>query len=173
MLHRIPLRELALAAAVFCMAAGNVLAHGYEAGDLRIGHPWTRATPEGAKVAGGYLSIINNGAEPDRLIGGSFAHAPRVEIHEMAVTDGVATMRPLREGLDIAPGATVKLAPGGYHLMLMDLQQALQEGEKVKGTLEFERAGTVEVEFAVESMGARGSGKDHGNGHSGSHGHAH
>ncbi len=165
-MRRIPIVELALGFTIFAATAATVLAHGYTVGDIEIGHPWSRATPDGAKVAGGYLTIRNTGAAPDRLVSGSFERAGRFEIHEMKVENGVMTMRPLGEGIEIAPGAELKLAPGGYHLMFMDLSARLSEGEKVKGTLTFEKAGSIEVEFAVEGMGARdgGHGASHGGG---------
>lgn len=125
-----------------------------KAGDLVISAPWSRATPGGAKVAGGFLTITNTGKTADKLVGGSFTQANRFEVHEMAVKDGVMTMRPVSGGLEIAPGATVTLAPGGFHLMFMDLKQPLKEGEAVKGTLTFEKAGTVPVTFEIRGIGA-------------------
>ncbi|WP_127090462.1 DUF1775 domain-containing protein [Aquabacter cavernae] len=125
-----------------------------KAGDLAVATPWSRATPGGAKVAGGYLTVTNGGTTPDRLTGGTFAQAGRVEIHEMAMKDGVMTMRPLADGLEIPPGASVSFAPGGYHLMFFDLKQPLKEGDSVKGTLTFQKAGTVDVTFDVRGIGA-------------------
>ena len=129
-----------------------------KAGSLTIEAPWSRATPGGAKVAGGYLKITNTGRETDRLTGGSLPRAGRVEIHEMAVADGVMRMRPLPAGLEIKPGETVELKPGGLHLMFMDLTAGLKSGENVKGTLVFEKAGTVEVTFRVAPAGSQGAG---------------
>ena len=132
----------------------------YKVGRLVIEAPWTRATPGGAKVGGAYLKITNTGAEADRLVGGSLPIATAVEVHEMSMTDGVMKMRKLERGLEIKPGQTVELKPGGYHLMFTGLRQALQQGRLVKGTLQFEKAGSVEVEYRVEPIGARsGEGK--------------
>ena len=131
-------------------------AHGFKVGDLTIGHPWTRATPGGAKIGGGYLSITNNGTTPDRLVGVSLSVADRGEIHEMKMDNGVMTMRPLADGIAIKPGETVKFAPGGYHLMFMDLKEPLKEGTMVKGQLQFEKAGKVDVEYKVDAIGATG-----------------
>src|SRR5450631_1185393 len=116
----------------------------------------SRATPGGAKVGGGYLTIENKGSTPDRLIGGSADVAGKVEIHEMAMNNGVMTMRPLDKGLTIEPGKTVKLAPGGYHLMMSDLKSPLKRGDKLPVTLEFEKAGKVTVSFDVQGIGAPG-----------------
>jgi hypothetical protein len=126
-------------------------------GPLRIEAPWTRATPAGARVAGGYMRITNTGSAPDRLIGGTFPLAGRFEVHEMAVTNGVMTMRELSKGLEIAPGQTVELKPGGFHVMFMDLKQPVAAGQPLRGTLVFEKAGTVEITYQVAPIGARGA----------------
>lgn len=142
-------------------------AHQYEIGNITIDHPWTRATPAGAKVAGGYASITNKGNEPDRLIGGSAEGAEKFEVHEMTVENDVMKMRQLAGGLEIKPGETVELKPGSYHVMMIGLAKPYKEGDSVKGALTFEKAGTVEIEFKVEAMGAKESGaSDHG-GHGG------
>ena len=123
---------------------------------LVIEAPWSRATPGGAKVAGGYMRITNAGTEPDRLVGGSLPAAARFAVHEMSMKGEVMRMRPLDTGLEIKPGATVELKPGGYHIMFMDLTEPLKEGQTLKGTLLFEKAGAVTVEYAVRGIAARG-----------------
>src|SRR5437870_7451408 len=135
----------------------GVPAHAEEgkAGDLGVRQAWSRATPGGAKIAGGFLTIENKGAAPDRLISGAGDIAAKVEIHEMAMNNGVMTMRPLDKGLVIEPGKTVKLAPGGYHLMLMDLKSPFKQGDKVPVTLEFEKAGKVTLSLDVQGVGAQ------------------
>jgi uncharacterized protein YcnI len=134
----------------------------FKAGSLTIEAPWARATPGGAQVAGAFMKIINSGTEPDRLIGGTVPFASRFEVHEMAMDGGVMKMREVK-GLEIKPGETVELKPGGYHVMFMDLKSGLKEGETVKGTLVFEKAGKVDVEFRV---GPIGGGAPAGGGHS-------
>jgi copper(I)-binding protein len=137
-----------------------------KAGDLVITQAWSRATPGGAKVGGGYLTIENKGSAPDRLIGGSAEIADKVQVHEMAMNNGVMTMRPLDKGLVIEPGKTVKLAPGGLHLMLLDLKSPLKQGDKLPITLEFEKAGKVSLSLDVQGIGAQGpSGADGSGGH--------
>lgn len=161
-----------LLAAAFCLSALPVVspaaAHDYTAGDIHIVHPWTRATPKGAKVAGGYMTLTNKGTQADRLIGGSSEVAGRFEIHEMRTEDGVMRMRQLPKGLEIKPGETVKLEPGSYHIMMMDLKEPVQEGKRVQGTLTFERAGSIKVEYVAAAMGGK---SDHGHGHKGHNGH--
>lgn len=140
------------------MTAQAVWAHGYKVGNLEIEHPWSRATPEGAKVAAGYLVIKNDSATPDRLVSVTADIAGVGEIHEMSVVDGVMTMRQLGDGIEIPANGEVKLEPGSYHLMFKDLKRPAKEGEKFAGTLTFEKAGAVSVEFAVTAVG----GGDHG-----------
>lgn len=141
------------------LAALPAAAHDFKAGALTLDHPWTRATAKGAEMGGGFVTIVNAGSEADRLIGGSFALAGRTEVHEMKMEGEVMKMRQLEGGLDIPAGATVELKPGSYHLMFMKLTAPLEAGTNVKGTLIFEKAGEVPVEFAVEAMSAKA--KDH------------
>jgi periplasmic copper chaperone A len=151
-------RTMAMAAMLAALLAAPVRAEDVKAGDLVISQAWSRQTPSGAKVAGGYLTIENKGATADRLVSGSGDVAGRVEVHEMAMDRGVMTMRPLDKGLAIDPGKTVKLAPGGHHLMLMDLKSPLKQGDKVPLTLQFEKAGKVNVLLDVQGVGAKGPG---------------
>ena len=151
-------RSCASAALLAILVAAPARAEEVKAGGLVITQAWSRATPGGAKIGGGYLTIENKGSTPDRLIGGSGDMAAKVELHEMSVKDGVMTMRALDKGLAIEPGKTVKLAPGGYHLMLMDLKNPLKQGDKVPVTLEFEKAGKVNLLLDVQAVGAQAPG---------------
>ncbi len=151
-------RIFALAALSAVVIAAPVRADDVKVGDLVISQAWSRATPSGAKVAGGFLTIENKGSAPDKLIGVSADIAGKAEVHEMTSDNGVMKMRPLDKGLVIEPGKTVKLAPGGYHLMLQDLKGAFKEGEKVPVTLEFEKAGKVAVSLDVQGVGAQAPG---------------
>jgi copper(I)-binding protein len=126
----------------------------WRVGSMTITAAWTRATPRSAPVAGGFLKVTNHGNESDWLIGGSFTGAGRVEVHEMATDNGVMRMRQLSSGLEIKPGQTVELKPGGYHLMFMELKQPTVEGAPVRGALTFRKAGTVEIEYSVAPIGA-------------------
>jgi hypothetical protein len=156
------IRSFVFAVAV-AFAASAAQAHEYNLGSLKIAHPWARATPKGATVAGGYLKITNNGTAPDRLIGGSATFAGRFEIHQMSEQAGVMQMRHLPKGIEIEPGETVELKPGSVHLMFMDLKQPLVKDQKPrpKSTLVFEKAGTIEVEYAVEAVGSSPGGHHH------------
>ena len=128
-------------------------------GDLTLSGGFTRATLPNAPVGGGYITITNAGAQADRLVGVQSRFSPDVQIHEMAVENDVMQMRQLPEGLEIPAGETVTLAPGGYHLMFMELAEPFVEGQTVPVTLTFEKAGTVEVALSVQAFGA--SGMDH------------
>ncbi len=145
-------RDLAYPAAILRVAASETRAT--QSGPLRIEQAWSRATPGGASVGAGYLRVTNTGATPERLLGGVTDRAARIETHDMKMEDGVMKMRALPQGIDIAPGATVDLRPGGLHLMLMGLKQGLKTGETVSARLQFEKAGTVPVTFNVLAMGA-------------------
>ena len=154
----------AAAAAALNALVMEAAAADFTVGNIQIGNPWTRATPKGADVAGGYMKITNKGSVPDSLIGGSSAAADRFEVHEMSMVDGVMKMRPLAKGLEVKPGETVELKPGSFHIMLMGLKLPLEKGRKVKGTLIFEKAGKVDIEYTVEAIGA-GSSAPSGHGH--------
>jgi copper(I)-binding protein len=130
-------------------------AESVKVGDLVISQSWARATPKGAKVGGGYLTIENKGTIADKLIGGSTEAAGKLEVHHMSTSNGVMKMHPVEGGLTIGPGQTVKLAPGGYHLMMFDLKQPFKQGDKVPVTLEFEKAGKVAVSLDVQGIGAQ------------------
>ena len=159
-------RAIGGAARFLALFAAPARAEEVKAGDLVITQAWSRATPGGAKIAGGYLTIENKGAAPDRLIGGAGDVTARIEVHEMTMNNGVMTMRHLDKGLAIEPGKTVKLAPGGYHLMLTDLKGPLKQGDKVPVTLEFEKAGKVKLSLDVQGVGAQApGGADRSDGH--------
>jgi periplasmic copper chaperone A len=146
-------RTVILLAIALLLSAGNAVAGDYSIGSIQVGNPWTRATPKGSAVAGAYMTISNKGTVSDRLVGGSSAVAGQFEVHSMVMEQGVAKMRPVEGGLEIKPGETVELKPGGFHVMLTGLKQPLEKGQKVKGMLEFERAGKVDIEYTVEALG--------------------
>lgn len=122
-------------------------------GNLTIETPWLRASPAGAKITAGYLTVSNTGADSDRLVSVSFPMAGKTEIHEMSTENGVMKMRAVDGGLEIKPGEKTFLAPGGLHLMLMQLAAPIQVGDTVKGALTFEKAGRIEIEFNVAPPG--------------------
>jgi copper(I)-binding protein len=157
----------AFAVAVAFFAYGVTWGHAEDvtAGGLKISAAWTRATPKGAPVGGGYLTITNNGTAPDRLIGGSSDTSTRFEIHNMTMDGGVMKMRPVAAGIEIKPGQTVELKPGGYHVMFVGLKKPFEQGNHVRATLKFEKAGEVLVDFTVEGIGAQSGGMQMQRGH--------
>lgn len=130
------------------LAFGSAQAHEFKLGQIEIGHPYSRAMLPMAKVGGGYFKITNNGPA-DRLVSVKSERAESVELHEMKMNGAVMEMRELDGGIAIPAKTTVELKPGSYHLMFMNVQQPFKEGEMVKATLVFEKAGSVDVEFAV------------------------
>lgn len=137
----------------------------FKAGDIVIEAPWSRATPGKSTVGVGFMKITNTGKEPDRLIGGSADVAKSLEVHEMTMTENVMRMRRLPKGLEIKPGQSVELKPSSFHIMFMGLKQPLKQDETVKGTLVFERAGTVTIEYSVRPIGAQPAGTSGGHKH--------
>jgi copper(I)-binding protein len=145
-------RRLALATAIAILAV-PAIAHDYKVGSLEIVQPWTRATPATAQSGGGFLTITNKGTAPDRLLSARSTVSDRVEVHEVRMDNNVMKMRELEKGLEIPAGATVMLKPGGYHIMFMGLKAPFAKDTKVPVTLVFEKAGSLDVELAVEALG--------------------
>ena len=146
-------RSIAMAMLVASLLCGAAVADDYQTKMLRVSNPFTRATPPGAKVAGAFMLIENQGKEADRLVSASSPVAGLVEIHEMAMDGGLMKMRAVK-GIDLKAGATVELRPGGYHVMLEDLKQPLKEGEQIPLILKFEKSGALEIKVSVGAMGA-------------------
>jgi len=142
------------ALALLALIAGSALAQDYKVGAIEIRQPWTRATPPTAQAGGGFLVLTNTGTTPDRLIAVKSPAADKVEIHEMKMDGNVMRMRAVDKGIEIPPGGTVELKPGGFHIMFMGLKEPFAKGAKVPLTLVFEKAGSVDTELSVEAMGA-------------------
>lgn len=136
---------------------GLARADDYRVGDIRIERPWARATAGNTRIGAAYFSLEDVGAAPDRLLRVTTPVAASGELHTHMMHDNVMQMRPV-QAIEIHPGTPTVLQPGGLHVMLMDLKQPLKEGERFPLTLEFERAGTIEVMVSVERAGARGPG---------------
>jgi len=144
-------------------APAGAQAADYDVGSIHVTQPWARATPKGAGGAA-YLTVTNNGAAPDRLSCAGSDAAAACQIHTMSMDNGVMKMRPVEGGIEIKPGETVTLKPGSDHLMLTSIKHALEAGKTVEATLQFEKAGTVKVEFAILAMGAAAPGAPAGGG---------
>jgi hypothetical protein len=158
------LSAIALVTAVVGLP-GWAPAHEFSANGVTVTHPWARATPGGATVGAAYLEIKTDTKTADRLIGAKSPVAGRVEIHTHLHEDGVMKMRQI-PAIALKPGAAHLLKPSGDHVMLMDLKQPLKEGDVVKITLVFEKAGEIAIDATVEPIGAQGPhGMDHQPGH--------
>jgi uncharacterized protein YcnI/copper(I)-binding protein len=117
---------------------------------IGLSAPWTRPASAGG-MGVGYVKITNDGSEPDTLLGASSDVAERVELHETTISDdGVASMKPV-SSVEVAPGKSIELKPGGLHLMLIGLKEAIKEGGSVKAKLNFKKAGAVDVEFTAKT----------------------
>ena len=124
--------------------------------DITIQQAWSRATPKGASVAAGYLTIENHGDTVDRLLSVSSPVARKVEIHETLEAGGIMRMRPAKDGLAIPPHGKLVLAQGGSHLMFLQLMAPFSEGGRVPVSLDFERAGQMDTSLEVGEVGAKG-----------------
>ena len=148
------MRFLVLAATLVFTA--GVLAHSHEKGDIQVRHPWSRATPPGAKVAVAYMEIRNAGAQPDRLLSASTELAQRVEMHITRQEGDVMKMREVKS-FEIPARERYELRPGGAHMMLVDIVRPLKKGERFAMKLVFERAGALQIELEVQEVGSRHS----------------
>ena len=144
---------------IACFINATAMATDYKVGSLEIGSPRSRATPKGSQTAIGYMTIKNNGTTPDRLIGGSVDVADHFELHVTTIENGIARMRELSD-IEIKPGQVVEFKPGGSHVMFVNLKHPLSKGEHINGTLVFERAGKVQIEYSVEGIGDQMSPSD-------------
>jgi copper(I)-binding protein len=157
----------AAVAAMAVLAAATALvapaaAADYDVGSIHISQPWSRATPKGAASGAGYMTLTNTGTVPDRVSCASDDASTQCQIHSMTMDGGVMKMRPVEGGLEIKPGESVALKPGGYHMMFLDLKHPLEQGKTVKATLKFDRAGTIEVDYPVLAIGAPAPGASAG-----------
>ena len=143
--HHIPRLIVGTALALATLTAA---AHSFKVGNITIGHPYARPSIPGQQVGGGYLKLVNGGAA-DRLVSAATPAAASVEIHSMTMDGDVMRMHPV-DAIELPSGATVKLQPGGYHLMLMGLKAPLKAGDRIPLTLKFEKAGKVVVTVNVE-----------------------
>lgn len=159
-------RGLAGACAIAAMPLMAVYAQAadYTVGSMHVTEPWARATPKGASSGAGYMTITNSGTAPDRLSCVSTDAAAQCQIHSMTMEGGVMKMRPVEGGLEVLPGQTVTLKPGGFHVMFVDLKHPLEKGKMVEATLKFEKAGTVKVEYPILAIGAPAPGAAEGGG---------
>lgn len=139
------------------LIAGSAVAQSGNKPAVQAVNVWARATPQGAKTGAAYMTLVNKGPADDRLIGATTPVAGEARIHSMSMENGVMMMRPV-PGIDVKAGATSVLAPGGFHVMLMDLKQKLVQGRSFPLTLIFAKAGKVEVTARIAGIAAMDGG---------------
>jgi len=154
----------AVALATSVVLLGGATAHDYTLGDLKIDHPWSRATPGPIRTGAVYMTVTTDGTTPDRLIGAETPRAARAELHAHLMDGDVMRMRQVT-AVEIHPGEPAVFKPGGLHLMLVGLTAPLREKERFPLTLIFEKAGRIDVEVVVQSPGARSDGHQNHEGH--------
>ena len=142
------------ATALYATSVSRVAAGDYDLGSIHISQPWSRATPKGAASGAGYMTLTNRGSAPEKVSCVSDEASAKCQIHSMTMDGGVMKMRPVEGGLEIKPGESVTLKPGGFHMMFLDLKHPLEQGQTVRATLKFDRAGTIDVEYPVLAIGA-------------------
>jgi periplasmic copper chaperone A len=146
------------------LSAKPAVAADYDVGSMHISQPWARATPKGADDGAGYMTITNKGTAPDRVSCVSDDASTQCVIHSMTMEGGIMRMRAVEGGLEIKPGQTIALSPGGYHIMFVDLKHPLVQGQMVKATLKFDHAGTVDIDYPIAAIGAPAPGAAAGGG---------
>jgi copper(I)-binding protein len=152
------------ALALVQFAATAAQATDYNVGPIQITAPWARATPKGATAGAAYMTITNTGKTPDKVSCVSSDASAECQIHTMTMDNGVMQMRPVEGGLEIKPGETVTLKPGGFHMMLVNLKHPLEQGSTMKATLKFDTAGSVDVDYPIAAIGAAAPGVPAGGG---------
>lgn len=144
------MKRVLLAVALLAMALAACGTGGQEG--IAVEDAWVRPAPMTGGNGAGYMVITNHTGEPDALLGASAAFAEMVEVHESVAMEGdMMGMQPVAR-LDVAPGESVRLEPGGYHIMLMGFTEELREGDTVELTLQFETAGEVTVQAPVREQ---------------------
>jgi copper(I)-binding protein len=138
---------------LFAISAG-ALAVAPAPAALQVQHPWIRWLPADLP-AGGYVAIVNHGVAPERLVGATSPDYAAVMLHRSQEVNGADVMTAV-SGLDIPAHGKVKLAPGGYHLMLMHAKRPIKPGERVPVVLRFAGGETLQVEFPVLPANASG-----------------
>ena len=151
--------------AIILGTASPALAGDVMKGDIHVMKPWSRPLPPVSPNGAAYVTIMNMGSAPDRLVSVATPAAERAELHTHSMQGGMAKMRRL-ESVDVGPGETVVFEPGGHHIMLMGLTTPLVEGKTYPLTLRFERAGEVEVEVMVTESEGGASRLEHDHGES-------
>jgi len=138
-----------LVSVVSLFSSFGVLASDLVAGDLKLMAPWVRASVPGQVNGAGYVQIDNKAKQGDRLVSASASGVNRVELHTIITENGVAKMREVT-GIDVPASGSVRLSPGGFHIMFLGLTEPFKAGATVPVTLKFEKSGEVKVNFEIK-----------------------
>jgi periplasmic copper chaperone A len=155
-MHAAILLSLALAAT---FAAAPSSSWAADEGTISVDGAWARPTIGDAALSSAYVTITNSGDSADALIGVETSFAEQAQLHTMTIDNAIMRMRPIAR-IEVAPG-TIELAPRGDHIMLMNLRERLEEGDRLPLTLIFEEAGEIEVEVKVRGLEQHGGGDQH------------
>ena len=117
-----------------------------------VSDAWARETATDAVAGGAFMTITNGTAKDDVLVSATAKFAGKVEMHESKMDNNVMVMRPVEGGIPLKAGSVTRLAPGGLHVMFMDLKGPLRAGKEVEVTLTFKEAGEQTVKLPVKSM---------------------
>jgi copper(I)-binding protein len=139
--------------ALALLIAGQLHAQTRGPNEITVEQPWARATPKGAKTGAAYMTLINNGASTDRLLGATTPVADQVQFHEVTEENGVSRMREVKT-VELDPAAKIVFKPSEMHMMIVGLKQPLKEGQTFPLTLQFEKAGKIDVTVPIEKVGA-------------------
>ena len=143
------LRSMLASMALCLLTFSSLQAAEVTAQALTFSDAWVRSSVPGQVNGAGYVKIQNKGSDPDRLLSASSTAATTVELHTVITENGVAKMREI-QGLDIPAGKTISMAPGGYHVMFLQIKEPFKEGSVIPVTLKFEKAGSVKVNFVAK-----------------------
>ena len=120
---------------------------------ITVEQAWARATPGGARTGAAYMTLLNSGASADRLLSATTPVADQVQFHKQTEDNGVSRMREVHN-VELSPGGKIIFKPGDMHMMIVGLKQPLKEGQTFPLTLQFEKAGRIDVSVPIEKVGA-------------------
>jgi len=120
---------------------------------VTVEQAWARATPGGARTGAAYMTLINNGTSTDQLLSATTPVADQVQFHKETEDNGVSRMREVHN-VELSPGGKVIFKPGQMHMMIVGLKQPLKEGQSFPLTLQFEKAGRMDLTVPIEKVGA-------------------
>lgn len=139
-----------LIGAIFLLTAGvSAVTMNGRSGILNAYNAWGLPAPMGM-TGGVYVTIENGTDQTQQLIGATTEVAASVEIHQTQITNDIASMKQF-DSIDIAAGETLKIAPRGYHLMLVNLRRDLSWGDNFPITLNFTSGEQISLDVTIQA----------------------